>query len=400
MSHYDNFLKSRHAKRINNNKHIKNAMRGITPRTADLIFDLSNRDDNRVDINRRANIKAIELVSDLIGSFHLPVRPILEYHGMVKEATDNGGNITDGVVKVGATIRTLMGSKVNIDIPVIVRNGSLVEPAVFFFDQAPYVMCGPALDDLVTRGALRKEMQPRGMYDPPGDLMPEHPDNYPRTPIVNQEHMFSPGYRNPWTFQRGRVSASKLDTWRNIDKNSTDKKTPSNPKQRDEHVEDWMKLDKTSAKEVGHRDNKPRQRTNIDTPTEKPELWEPGVPDAYLDVAERDREGLLEPGTTVSLDKDIQARDRGGGYLVIPSGEEGKVLRDMEGDGKMLYISFPAMGITTPVPKRMLKSAANVDQVRHEVKQMIREGYPQVDIKEAIIRRYPEHADEALQGLS
>jgi hypothetical protein len=178
-----------------------------------------------------------------------------------------------------------------------------------------------------------------------------------------------------------------------------------------------------------------------------------------------------------------------------------KVLKDMEGDGKMLYVNFPDMCLTMAVPKRMLrnaavrritaqsspdfvedtlvvstghdvydlgasgslevpdpyeegetnymsgiaryadstwvpwsndegsravaerlnqegwmismgadavpfedaswfksgsKTAATIDQVRNEVKTMLREGYCQVDIKDAIKRRYPEHAGEAL----
>lgn len=396
MGAYDNFMKSRKKVRKNNNRHIRSALRGTTPKSASLIFDLSSGDKGqKVNIDKRAHIKAIEIVSDLIGGFHLPVRPTIEYHGMLKQATDNKGNITDGLIKIGVSLRTLMGHKANIDIPVIIRNGSLLEPAVFFFEQAPYVMCGPAFEDLVKVGALQKEMQPRSLYSPPMDGHPEFGNN-PRTPITNQDHMFSPGSRNPWTMRRG----SKMGDWLGIDSNTAEKKTPKNPKQRDEHVEDWMNLDKNAAKEVGHGNGKPRQRTNIDTPTEIPELWEPGVPDAYMDVAERNREGLLEPGTMVTLEEDVKTKARGGGYLVLPSGEQGQVLKDLEGDGKMLYVLFPAMGIKTPVPKKMLKSAASSDQVKYEISQMIREGYPTVDIKEAIKRRYPEQADEVLSGIN
>lgn len=394
MSAYDKFLKSRTSQRSVNNRQIRSAMRDLTPKTAGLVFDLTRGDKgHKVDINRRAHIKAIELVSDLIGSFHLPIRPKLEYYGMVKEATNKNGDITDGVVRIGAVLRTLMGHKTQIDIPVIVRKGSLIEPAVFFFEQAPYVMCGPAMEELVTRGALRKELQPRRMFSPPADGQPIHPDNYQRSPITNQETMFSPGSRNPWTFRRQSSNNSKLDAWRNIDANSNDKKVPSNPKQRDEHVNDWMKMDKTSGK--------PRQRTNIDTPTEMPVIEDPSVPDAMLDVSERDRDGLFEPGSKVSLEKDMQARERGGGHFIVPSGEEGIVLKDIEGDGKMLYVNFDAMGLTTSVPKYMLKSASvSCEQVQHEVKEMIREGYTNIDIREAITRRFPDLAEEALSGIN
>ena len=90
---------------------------------------------------------------------------------------------------------------------------------------------------------------------------------------------------------------------------------------------------------------------------------------------------------------------------MIPKGESGKVLRDMEGDGQMLFIHFQDLNFSAIIPNMMLKKASRtaattLDQVRNEVKAMLREGYQEVDIKEAVSRKYPEHADEALKGLN
>jgi hypothetical protein len=253
-------------------------------------------------------------------------------------------------------------------------------------------------------------------------------------------------------------------------------------------------------KPLAQHKGEPRQRTNIDTPTEMPELWEDDVEDEILDPAERCREDLYGIGSEVVLEEDIQARERGGGHLIVPSGERGKVLKDMEGDGKMLYVQFPEMCVTMAVPKRMLRSAAlkkvtaqsmpeyvndtymmvayfgdyvvgastsirdsedemnsngmvyydgqawqpwsndegsrkgaerlnadgwqlfitrdsfkidddiaswskigkkaaTVDQIQNEIKAMLREGYGEIDIKDAINLRYPEHADEVLSSF-
>ena len=396
MKAYKDFLKSRSSQRVANNKHIRGAMRGLTPKTADLIFDLSmGEKGKKLDINRRANVKAMELVSDLIGSFGLPMRPQLQYQGMIKNATDQNGDITDGIVRVGVVLRTLMGHKTHIDVPVIVRESSLLEPAVFFYEQAPYVLCGPALEELVRCGGLTKEVNQRSMYQPPVDGAPIHPDDLPRQPVTNTENMFSPGARSPWTFRRNSAKDPKLESWKNIDKPATKEEWRLDPEQRDEHVKDWMNLDKKGQKERPE----PRKRTNIDTPTEFPELW-PEVPEEYLDTAERTREGLIEPGSNVTLQEDVQARERGGGYIVVPSGEKGQVLKDMEGDGKLLYVNFEALCLSTVVPTHLLKSAAATpDQVQYEVRQMLREGYQEVDIKDAIKRKYPDQANQALANL-
>ena len=88
----------------------------------------------------------------------------------------------------------------------------------------------------------------------------------------------------------------------------------------------------------------------------------------------------------------------------MPSGEEGIILRDEKADGNCLYVKFPALGLEDVVPSKFLngkkrKKAATVDQVRHQVQEMLREGYQTVDIKAAIQRQYPEQANEALKGL-
>lgn len=451
MDAYQRSKQVRRAKQNDANAKIRQALRGTNPHTANLVFDLSKGEQgNKIDKNRRAHAKAIEVVSGLLSSFALPMRPRFEFNGIRKNAVDESGNISEGVIKIGVILHTMLNHKARIDVPVIVKNGSIIEPAVFFYNDAPYVMCAPALEELVRAGSLRKETQPRGMFSAPSTTDVTSAD-LPTQPIVNQEHMFSPGPRNPFTFRR------------------------------------------QYNKEAQHK-AEPRKRTNIDTPTEMPELWNGDVQDEMLDPSERRREKLFEPGAKVKMSEDFQARERGGGHLIIPKGESGVVMKDQEGDGKMLYVCFEALGMGAHVPKRMLKSAARMkklsqiggpeyiqesyviehpaglqnagyrlgassgegmvfydhidgqwspfdsseasaalanqlteeswmahlaadavpfrevmwtktaaattDQVKNEVRQMLREGYQVVDIKEAIKRRYPEQSTEALQGLN
>jgi len=482
MGLFEDAKKGLRAKREATKAQIRGALHGTSPRTADLMFDLSRGEKGtKLDSTRRAHVKAIELVSSLLGSFALPVRPKLQYQGMVRDSVDQHGVIEDGVIKVGVTLGTLMGHRAHIDVPVIVRNKQLVEPAVFFYDNAPYVMCGPALDDLVKRGSLQKETSIRPMFSPPLEGVPSQGEGA-REPITNHEHMFSPGARNPYNFRRQYEKTAE---------NHASKDNTDDPK-----FNAWIAMDKKAGE--------PRKRTNIDVPAERPELWDHDVQDEILDPAERCRDKLFGIGADVVLIEDIQARERGGGHLIVPSGERGKVLKDSCGEGKMLQVNFPAMCLSTMVPKRFLRSgaklikaaqmnnpqfvdetylvnvggefmigasgslevpdpyeegetnyldgmaymymdggwhpwskdagseavaqklneegwsaflktdalpvddveyvswskrAATVEQVQNEVKAMLREGYQDVDIKEAISRRYPEHAAEALVTL-
>jgi hypothetical protein len=757
----------RRQKQAKTNAQVKEAMQGLTPRTAKITFDMSNRTNTVVDQNKNARIKAVAMVSDLLESFDLPSRAKFEYLGMVKEATSKDGTIEDGIVKIGAVIQTLMGHKLSIDIPVIIKKKSLLEPAVFFYDGAPYILCRPALDQLVKRGTLNKEVQQkRNLYSPPPMEQWQAIDHEPaRMPILNRDHMFNPGSRNPWKFRRySQTQGALKDVWQQTHEKMPDhaktllgerpagsqwggegfaehhidlpwedvtEKTPENvrfpgakyyhiphetrmqhfPKSsvgaiplnefpqellgkiqltqgahgkemqiREEDVspeftkkheetgahvitgpEDfgdavWTahpgpimsplprdfdgdinklfaqgkpfavkvvkapKTDKTASpmipkdpekvKELtknkpkenlrpwedkpvelagshpkiynetmadetkivpieeimdkdgtmgitkysdgaiiywgqnhnsegtkpdgsaiskqefrslptthpywsGWRDEyadkqrlltdaetmelehhlygtaktaEDRERTNIDTPTETPELWKGDVAEEVLDPAERDRSDIWQVGDEVSVTKNFEVRERGGGQVIIPSGEKGKIIRNIDGTGLCFVVEFPEMDLTAnEVPARFLKSAAlnlkpdtaeiyeispgqyvmyhtysehpglawetfsddpgsfdpndadeidintvdvskyklvdkhdfrgapgttapdgtvatrtavaTVDQVKHEIREMLREGYPTVDIRAAVEKKYPEHAPEALRGL-
>jgi cytochrome c-type biogenesis protein CcmH/NrfF len=53
----------------------------------------------------------------------------------------------------------------------------------------------------------------------------------------------------------------------------------------------------------------------------------------------------------------------------------------------------------TPAQKGGQKRAATVEQVKHEIREMLREGYQDIDIQAAITQKYPDVAEEALSGL-
>jgi hypothetical protein len=590
MNTYEKAKAMRRQKQGQVNAQVRGAMQGLTPRTAKITFDMSNRSTNTINENKNARIKAVAMVSDLLESFELPSRAKFEYLGMVKEATSKDGTIEDGVVKIGAVIPSLMGHKISIDIPVIIKKKSLLEPAVFFYDGAPYILCRPALDQLVKRGTLNKEvLERRNMYAPPPMeqwMAIDH--ETARTPIINRDHMFNPGSRNPWKFkrysqttpQRQQVDLLNPEEVREPTSNElsidqmfaelsklelqdTDKQmVPSMKKYYDsgrwktdedgrefitsnlsqalQRNREYLDIGKNVSEGAGiepgevdwrspatkyktvdaAKEKTPRERTNIDTPTEMPELWKGDVAEEVLDMAERDRSDIWQVGDEVKLSKDFEVRERGGSQLVIPSGEKGKIIRNVDGAGMCFMVEFPEMELTVPeVPSRFLKRASThpfdreaqfptqpgafgitndgkplntkeeydravsvgtqalgrvdnlvqtsranaasriatheqieyaaqqcmqeaktpgmlediasklttmgnemrqlamsvqqpaggvkqavrrastIDQVKHEVREMLREGYPAVDIKAAVEKKYPEHASEALKGL-
>jgi len=436
---YKKAVAVRRQKQSKINSQVKAAMRGLPSHTAKLTFDLTDRDTNkRLDVPHNARIKAISIVSDLLDSFGLPSKAKLEYLGTVKKATTKDGTIKDGILKVGATISTLLGHRIAIDVPVIVRDKSLLEPAVFFYDGSPYVLCKQAIDQLVKRGTLDKAVAERkNMYSPP--LMEKWlgiDHEQPRSPIINRDHMFNPGSRNPWKFRRYSQKTPSTSE-QECPACEGEGKSPSGNRRGPR--EDWMEpcpvcygsgtiesqessesdSDVEGARlspyteekceqcgysmptnEAGCRqcgaprttrrpleqafeskskerpefevnegtpvlelnaqkktDKKDRERINIDTPTEFPKVWKGDVKDQVLDPAERNHEELFGVGEEVKLNEDFEARERGGGQIIVPSGERGKIIRDVQGDGLCLMVNFPDMDMSAIVPRRFLKSA-------------------------------------------
>ena len=632
MKTYKRAISNRRQKQAAINSKVKDALRGLTPRTAKLTYDLSHDIRNVFDNDRNAYVKAMQTVADLVDSFGLPSRPRFSLCGMVKNATAGDGTITDGMIKINAVLNTLMGHRASIDIPVIVKDKNIVEPAVFFYDGTPYVMCKPAFDQLIKRGSLQRDVASRALYSPPVDGVVAEAEPA-RQPIINRQHMFSPGSMNPWRFRRysqrsdgkcncgapvagpganycvrcldnmgykyengkyvetrhveipddwdvlrkssqkqidllspqveqernappkipveqmvselekmqlseqdannlkmfkewltgkdqknayaakswikrmyvdnqqyldigkslsegvgiepadeprskyqtidaqvkkpnevtspqdlgacpdcggkgthtttcpmGKMVTKEAQLERSLDiqevqdpkrlqptmsidqmfdtasklelapeyakrvnmwKRVYDRiKAKGGPKTEDDEIDlsnvkvsleeiivnnqqymdigrsispalgvepkerDWrdpahryqtVDASTKQAIELKERKKVQRERTNIDTPTEMPELWGEYTDDQMLDPAERNRADLCMPGCEVSLTEDFEVRERGGAQLVIPSGEEGKVVVDVKGDGMCMRVNFPVMGIDAVVPVKFLK---------------------------------------------
>jgi len=410
-------------KRAETNSKIKAALKGLTPRNATLTFDLTRGDKGtKIDQNKNASIKAIELVSGLIDGFGLPSRPKLSFCGMVKSATSRDGNIEEGVIRLNAILSTLMGHRASIDIPVIVHSKSLLEPALFFYDGAPYIFCAPALSQLIKRGTLQKDPQLRRMYSAP--LLAEVAKDLPRQPIINREHMFDSGVRNPWKFKRysqkdesvlekineaispmtprktldmgpegkwvpmqeSDVEGARLSPYaeaecekcgysmpaseagcrncgnmrRPVDVKMQQKTTPSQLFEQEEGLEKAPTLElEASKKQAQKKTHKGEPRKRVNI--EDPVQF-PEVwekpKDHLLDPAERDIDDNWAVGDIVTADEDIEVRERGGSQIIIPSGESGQVMKDIYGDGLMLDVCFEDLGFHAVVPSKMLKGAS------------------------------------------
>ena len=444
---------------------IRDAMRGVPSHTAALTFDMSMLSgNNSINTDQNATVKALSMVSTLLNSFSIPMKPRLMHLGTIKNASE-GSKSGASIIRIGATLQTLLGHKAQIDIPVMVHDRSLIEPSVFFYEGAPYVMCASAINELIKRGSMFKQTKIRGMYSSP---VPQsvNEQQLPDQPIMNRDHMFNPGSQNPWKFRRysqtnsdelrwevhgfsddepdylvekfnDEATATKCckennqseagksrttpEDWKHItfyvlDTQTGEKKASVHKSQRGgqtsitiyrfddqeveheilvkcryipEHTPSWSGFEErfqqpTEPAEVdiisATMDGQPVDLTSeeerevhekvVEEISTSGREYEPDddrffasrkASENILDPADRDQEEYFTPGTEVATTEQVSVYERGGTHINIPKGETGVVLRDTQGDNKVLYVCFPELECEAIVPHHQLKVAQAVD---------------------------------------
>lgn len=109
-------------------------------------------------------VEAIRLVSEFIGQFTWPMPPVLTYRGMRTATRDEKTPAVDADAQVilSAQVVTMTGCRKEIEIPVHVRAGKLLEPSVVLVDGVPRILAQSLVDEIVRQGTFRQKVDPRG----------------------------------------------------------------------------------------------------------------------------------------------------------------------------------------------------------------------------------------------
>ena len=132
---------------------------------------LGDQSDEPLD-RRSLPSAAIRLASDFLGQFDFPIPPQLVYRGVRTATRDEGTPAieADAQVILSAQIITLTGCRRDIELPIVVRAGKLLEPSVMVVDGVPRIIAQSLVDEITRQGTFRQKVDPRGgMYAPPLD---------------------------------------------------------------------------------------------------------------------------------------------------------------------------------------------------------------------------------------
>lgn len=168
-----------------------------------LLHDMSNMSgsSHKKITAQSAPSEAIEMVYGVMTSYVWPHPPKLAYTGMKR--TDSRmatKDLNHGVVSVTATIRTPIGVTLGIDVPVEIRNGHMVEPAVMFHGGTPYIISQSSIDRIVRDNSTWGQLPTRQIFSSPHDskaqmtMAPMRTER--RTPSMFSTRMAADGLRD------------------------------------------------------------------------------------------------------------------------------------------------------------------------------------------------------------
>lgn len=345
---------------------------------------------------QNAGVNAVVLAREIFDNYELPSRPKLSYSGIRDGKTAaQSSSLTDGVVTVFAEFRTRTGVLVGIDLPIEIRNGEFVEPSVIVHNGSPRVIAQSTFDDITSLNTSYHNVVSHELYSPthpefgirterfntglfsvqsnkdairraltgqaispldssPGPTFDEYGHQITQPlPKLKKNIPGQFGYNNtppgasPMLMDetknlRPQRHGPSIDTTRNI------RKAP--PQLSDDEMQDAVA---DTAPSLPWED-KVGQYRDIDKAYLEPDRNSEDYED--VDVAERQDEFTIMPGSEVKIKHTLEVKDRGGVTHEFTNGTSAFIVRDLAGDNREFLVRFDN-GLEALVERRFLRQS-------------------------------------------
>jgi hypothetical protein len=250
--------------------------------------------------SQHPGLAAVAAVRTALSEFSLPTTYETRYLGMNRLSGRGASHIDDGVLTVEVTLHSLSGIDRALDVPVIVKEGRVLEPVCIVDQNVIRAMTQQTFDDIMSQLTFTAKIPDRRtMFSPPPET--RHPAR--EVPLVR------PGMFGLAPVNRQLTAA---------------------------YVQSAVR---------GHY------------VTELPSFsaMRAEAPD-HTDVGERPPPSIA-PGDKVELSQAVDVVGRDGQRWHVDAGTSGQVQRDMCGDGKCYYVFFPDLGFSAVVRGDSLSAA-------------------------------------------
>lgn len=362
---------------------------------------------------------ALLIVREALGEYHLPTDVDLRYRGMKRLSGHGAYGMDDGFVFVQASFSSRSGPKHYVDIPVVVRAGRMLSPSIMIHQGVERVITQHTLDDIVGMGEFQQRVPDRlNMYAPPAPERQGAPSRevpivrpktmysvLPRRTLTSRLEVQAAlrGHRTAadplrepplprasqlkmkiYQLQQQLAKASDLATRSRL--SGEIKKLQYEMEHEtgqydlgDDPMQGY--LDRIKALPGRQRMSEQDAEASVDghacmagralqgrvvegfyspqvtgfVPNGEPGADVPGADGSDLDPAERPTDDHLWPSAAVRTTRAVHVYGREGSRFTIPKGEEGEVVRDVDGCNRAIYVRWYGLGYSATVARDALR---------------------------------------------
>lgn len=149
------------------------------------------RKSNNVEKKASSNpeLDAVAFVSGILASFKIEGSVDCRPTRIDRQAGFGAHGITTGKIIVQADIKPYRGASQCIEIPVVVREGYLQHPSVFYANEVPYIIAQSSLDDVLERVSFNHKLEEtyENMYSAPNRYASAETSISPTMCTLNQD---------------------------------------------------------------------------------------------------------------------------------------------------------------------------------------------------------------------
>jgi hypothetical protein len=319
---------------------------------------------------------ALLIVREALSEYTIPTKVDLEFKRLRRVSGHGPYAMDEGEVWVAATLHSMSGPMHYIEIPVMVHRGRLLSPSVLVHQGNPRVITQNTLDDIIGMGEFKATVPSRkNMYAPPPveaqaprEVPRVHPGMYHVPPsrglIASAITGIHKESASPYIVSDDELIRKLFHEANELRSRSEQIRRIPDISQRDINVADNLEADardKESYADALARRLKgkqafyePRVTWEMEGATNVTGAEVPGADGSHIDVGEREAGGFY-PSQKVKTNREVFVQDRGGVAWRIPTGEQGVVIRDVDGARRAYYVRFTDLGYAATVAAAALR---------------------------------------------
>lgn len=151
--------RKREARRESRQALYRAAQEIVQHKSAQMLWSYSSESNARRKLAGNPASAAAHYVVETLSDFVIRGDLHPRYRGMRRDAGSGQYGIDEGVIHVLVDIKPLGGMQQRIEVPVMVKNGHMLQPGLFYYHGTPFVMSQSAFDSLMSDALYAEDVK-------------------------------------------------------------------------------------------------------------------------------------------------------------------------------------------------------------------------------------------------